>query len=141
MKNNLLKKKFITLRIEGISLRKSAEILGISRNIAYIWDKKFRSRIIDATKKDFDDPKEKLEISQKHRLEFLAEQFSKVKKEISHTHNLLQHYDDLVKVAVLILREIDKVGRKSIPIIDLPDDDSCEENSDLNSENKNGTIL
>ena len=130
MKNILLKKKFVSLRAEGVTLRKIAESLGISYPTAFDWNKKLQFQVQDLSSFLFDELKEKLCISRKHSLYFLSEQFEKVKKEIDKTGDLQLYYDDLMKVALSIIKEADKLGPKPAPVISSQCDDIDEPEED-----------
>ena len=78
MKDLMLKKQFVNLRSQGLSLRKISGMLDICYDTAFKWDKKFYVPIQEEKLKQIEEMKEQFCISHKHQPEFLSGHISNI---------------------------------------------------------------
>ena len=108
MKDREIIDGFIKLRAGGFSFNKIAAKMGVSEKTLREWNKKYYSEIEKKIEEKKQELLNELAVSRNDRLRFLSEEFQKLRNELSCTEKPMLNYYDLVKMTLLINKEIDK---------------------------------
>lgn len=107
MKDNETQNKFIELRASGNTYESISKTLNLNKSTLVEWNKRFETEIYELKKIQFDEIKEKLLATKKHRIEMFSEIFSEVKSQIKE-QPVLMDYEHLIKLMLKISQYFDR---------------------------------
>ena len=103
---------FIKLRSEGLKFEKIASVLKVTERTLRTWNKKYYVQIEEMVLLRQQDLMTELLVSRNARLRFFADEFKKLRGEVSRSVPRL-HYQNLLKVTVMLNKEIEKFDLNS----------------------------
>ena len=99
--------KFIELRSLGNTYDSISKTLNVNKSTLVEWNKMFEKDVLELKKIQFEEIKEKLLASKKHRIETFSEIFSEVKSQVKE-QPVLMSYEKLVMLLMKISQYFDR---------------------------------
>ena len=99
--------RFIKLRSEGLTFGKIASVLKVTDRTLRNWNKKYYAQIEEMVSLRQQDLMTELLVSRSDRLRFFADEFKKLRDEVSQSIPDF-HYQNLLKVIFMLNKEIEK---------------------------------